>query len=72
MASYDVSTIYLALIRGLTQQMKLKNLVIDSYIPPDELQKLTQHAVFDDREETWRVAGRLQSSPFLLNCSICE
>ena len=37
-------------IRALTQQIKLKNLVIDSYVPPDELQKLTQHATYDERE----------------------
>lgn len=42
-------------IRTLTQQIKLKNLVLDSYVPPDEIQKLTQHMVYDEREEIWRV-----------------
>jgi hypothetical protein len=39
-----------ATVRTLTQQIKLKNLVLDSYIPPDELEKLTQHATYDQRE----------------------
>ena len=49
-------------IRTLTQQIKLKNLVLDSYIPPDELQKLTQHAVYDEREEIWQGGGAPSSS----------
>jgi|AntAceMinimDraft_1070359.scaffolds.fasta_scaffold84455_1 hypothetical protein len=36
-------------------QIKLKNLVLDSYIPADEMQKLTQHATYDEREEIWRM-----------------
>lgn len=42
-------------VRTLTQQIKLKNLVLDSYVPPDEIEKLTQHVVYDEREEIWRV-----------------
>ena len=42
-------------VRALTRQIKLKNLVLDSYVPPDELRKITDFASWDDRSETWRV-----------------
>ena len=42
-------------VRALTRQIKLKNLVLDSYVPPDELRKITDFATWDDRSETWRV-----------------
>ena len=42
-------------VRALTRQIKLKNLVLDSYVPPDELRKMTEFASWDDRSETWRV-----------------
>ena len=48
-------------IRGLTRQIKLKNLVLDACVPPDELQRLQSGAEWDDRAERWRVERAAQT-----------
>jgi hypothetical protein len=42
-------------IRRLTREIKLKNLIIDSYVPPDELEKISRRAVFDEADESWGI-----------------
>ena len=42
-------------IRRLTREIKLKNLIIDSYVPPDELEKISRRAVFDEADESWSI-----------------
>lgn len=46
-------------IRKITRDIKLKNLVLDSYIPPEELEKISRRAVFEEAEEIWTI-DRLQ------------
>ena len=46
----------LDVIRALTREIKLKNLVLDAYIPPDEIDRLSRHATWDDKAETWRIS----------------
>jgi len=40
-------------IRELTQEIKLKNLVIDNFIPPEEAQKIQKRAQWDDEKGEW-------------------
>mmetsp|Transcript_30808 Transcript_30808/g.87134 ORF Transcript_30808/g.87134 Transcript_30808/m.87134 type:complete len:456 (-) Transcript_30808:81-1448(-) len=40
-------------IRMLTHQMALKNLVIEAFVPPDEVQKVQSRAQWDDQKEQW-------------------
>lgn len=42
-------------IRQLTREMKLKNLIIDSFIPPEELEKIHRRSMWDEHEDTWQV-----------------
>jgi len=42
-------------IRRLTGEIKLKNLIIDTHIPPDELEKIHERAVFDEASESWEI-----------------
>lgn len=44
-------------IRTLTQQIKLKDLVIASFIPPDYQQKIMQFCHWSDYEESWAIEG---------------
>ena len=44
-------------IRVLTQQLKLKDLTIASYIPPEHQQRIMDHSEWDEEEETWIIAG---------------
>ncbi|ELT91901.1 hypothetical protein CAPTEDRAFT_165042 [Capitella teleta] len=39
----------------LTREIKLKMLIIENFIPVEEREKLTNRAVFDDEEDTWKV-----------------
>ena len=40
-------------IRQLSHQMKLKNTIIDSFIPSDDVQKIMRRANWDEETETW-------------------
>ena len=40
-------------IRQLTHQMKLKNTIIDAFIPSDDIQKIMRRANWDESSETW-------------------
>ena len=40
-------------IRLLSQQLKLKELVIDSFVPPEDAKKIEGRAVWDETTETW-------------------
>jgi len=43
-------------VRELTRQVQLQNLVIESFVPPDEVAKLERRAVWDeDGSEQWRL-----------------
>ena len=44
-------------IRVLTQQLKLKDLTIASYIPPEHQQRIVDHSEWDEEEDTWIIAG---------------
>ncbi|GBG62900.1 hypothetical protein CBR_g34272 [Chara braunii] len=40
-------------IRALDQQLKLKNLIIESFIPPEEVGKIMRKAHWDEEHEQW-------------------
>ena len=44
-------------VRVLTQQLKLKDLTIASYIPPEHQQRIVDHSEWDDEEESWIISG---------------
>ena len=44
-------------IRMLTQQLKLKDLTIASFIPPEHQQRIVDHSEWDEEEETWIIGG---------------
>lgn len=41
--------------RALTQQIKLKNLIIACFIPPEYQELVMQHCKWQDYDETWRI-----------------
>mmetsp|Transcript_607 Transcript_607/g.1994 ORF Transcript_607/g.1994 Transcript_607/m.1994 type:complete len:399 (-) Transcript_607:7-1203(-) len=51
-------------IRSLTQQLKLKNLVIDSFVPPAGQERIEMHTRYDDREGVWVI----EHEQFAGNC----
>ena len=42
-------------IRLLTHQIKLKDLLIASYIPPHHQQRIMQHCTWDDVQQAWHI-----------------
>jgi hypothetical protein len=42
-------------VRELTRQVQLQNLVIDSFVPPEEVSKLERRAAWDEDSEQWRL-----------------
>ncbi|KAF4685382.1 hypothetical protein FOZ60_006594 [Perkinsus olseni] len=53
-------------IRALSKELKLKSLVIDYFIPPDEYQRIVDRAQYDQVEDSWEIshmeiAGNAQS-----------
>ena len=42
-------------IHILTQQIKLKDLLIASYIPPHHQQRIMQHCSWDDMQQCWQI-----------------
>lgn len=45
----------------LTRELKLKSLIIENFIPPDERVKLTNRAVYDDEREEWQLKPSSQN-----------
>ena len=46
-------------VRELTRQLQLQNLVIESFVPPEEVETLEARAVWgDDDSEEWRLLAR--------------
>lgn len=45
----------------LTKEMKLKSLIIENFIPPDERVKLTNRAVYDEENEEWMLKPSSQN-----------
>ncbi|XP_077978073.1 kinesin-II 95 kDa subunit-like [Glandiceps talaboti] len=39
----------------LTRELKLKMLIIENFIPPEEKAKIMNRSVFDEEEDTWRL-----------------
>jgi kinesin family member 3B len=42
-------------IRELSRQLKLKMLIIDSFIPPEEVKRIERRAEYDPERDEWRV-----------------
>lgn len=45
----------------LTRELKLKSLIIENFIPPDERVKLTNRAAYDDEKEEWQLKPSSQN-----------
>lgn len=45
----------------LTRELKLKSLIIENFIPPDERVKLTNRAVYDGEKEEWTLKSSSQN-----------
>ena len=39
----------------LLKELKLKYLIIENFIPPEEKERVLSRAVFDDEEDLWRL-----------------
>jgi hypothetical protein len=50
-------------VRDLTNQLKLKLMIIENFIPKDEAVRLEQRAVWDEDVLIWRVSFFLSLSP---------
>lgn len=46
----------------LTRELKLKTLIIENFLPPDEKTKLTNRAVYDEENEEWKLKPSSQNS----------
>ncbi|KAL9978343.1 hypothetical protein ACROYT_G015844 [Oculina patagonica] len=46
----------------LTRELKLKTLIIENFIPPDERNKLTNRASYDEENEEWKLKPSSQNS----------
>ena len=44
-------------IRQLSRQLKLKELLMNNFVPPEEERKLERHATWNDEEDTWAITG---------------
>lgn len=44
-------------IRQLSRQLKLKELLMNNFVPPEEERKLERHATWNDEEDTWAIRG---------------
>jgi len=44
-------------IRALDRQIKLKNLVLDNFVPLHYIELIEQRAIFDERNDTWIIPG---------------
>lgn len=43
-------------IRELSRQLKLKELILEHFIPPEEAEKLNARAQWDDKQDQWKVS----------------
>lgn len=46
----------------LTRELKLKTLIIENFLPPDEKVKLTNRATYDEENEEWKLKPSSQNS----------
>eukprot|EP00898_Chlorokybus_atmophyticus_P006255 jgi/Chlat1/6630/Chrsp482S00879 len=44
-------------IRELTQQLKLKSIVVEAFVPPEEAAKIARRARWDDERQEWHIIG---------------
>jgi hypothetical protein len=44
-------------IRQLDREIKLKHLVLDSFVPPHYIEMIEQRAIFDERNDQWVIPG---------------
>ena len=44
-------------IRQLSRQLKLKELLMNNFVPPEEERKFERHAIWNDEEDTWAIRG---------------
>ena len=44
-------------IRQLSRQLKLKELLMNNFVPPEEERKLERHATWNDEEDVWVITG---------------
>ena len=47
----------LSMIRDLRQTLKLKALIMESFVPMAEIQNTQERAVWDAEEDEWRILG---------------
>ena len=47
----------------LTKELKLKSLIIENFIPPEEKKKIINRAFFDEDEDCWKLRELMQGSP---------
>ena len=50
-------------IYELTNQLKLKNLIIDNFIPPEEFKKYEQQTVWNEEENDWIINHPAKNIP---------
>ena len=43
-------------IRDLQRQLKLKDMILDNFVPPDEVEQLHRRAKWNEENESWQVA----------------
>ena len=43
-------------IRDLQRQLKLKDTILDNFVPPDEVEQLNRRATWNEENESWQVA----------------
>jgi len=48
----------LATIRELNRVIKLRQVLLDHFVPPQEVEKLETRAQWDDEAEEWMIAGQ--------------
>ena len=44
-------------IRQLSRQLKLKELLMNNFVPPEEERKFERHATWNEEEDTWAIRG---------------
>jgi hypothetical protein len=55
-------------VRDLTNQLKLKMMIINNFIPKDEAARLEQRAIWDEDVQIWRVSFLVSFLAFLCLC----
>ena len=45
------------MVRDLHKQLKLKQLILDEFVPPPEVAKIEARTIWDDEAESWLLRG---------------